>query len=776
MRSGLRSQRWHAAVVVMSIALQGCGGSSDSSPPPSAANPTPPSPAPAEPGTPTPTPTPPPPGPAPEPPPPPPSSSDSAFGLDVRPTNATCRAWDKPQDGNSISVQRFTNLTFAEPVNMVQAPHDDSTWHVVLIQGIVQKFAGENATSSSVFVDLRSKVRVAFEAGLLGMAFHPNYPQDPRAFFLYNAKGADFLLRLSSVETRDGGATLDATTEKTLFTIEKPQSNHNGGHLAFGPDGYLYIGVGDGGGAGDDHGDTGNGQRLTTMLGKMLRIDVNGAAPYAIPPSNPFAGGALCPGAGRDTGTCPEIFAYGFRNPWRWSFDRVAGTLWLGDVGQASMEEVDKVVAGGNYGWRCREGTKAYSPATPGCASATFKEPEFVYPRSDGQSVTGGYVYRGKQPTSLVGRYIFGDFTRGGIWAWDDVARTRTSLLTTDLSIVSLAEGNRGELFVVHYGDEGTLHRIVFEAPQNGGGAAPTLLSATGCVNPSAPTQPASGLIPYAINAPFWSDGALKERWLALPDNARITVEQGDWIFPPSSVLMKNFRLDARLVETRLLMRHPDGSWGGYTYEWNDAQTDATLVRGGAERAIGGQTWIFPSESDCLVCHTEAAGRVLGPETAQLNRRFTYPSTGKTANELATLNHIGLFTAPLPDAQTLPALAVPSDGAASLSDRARAYLHTNCSQCHRPGGPTPSGMDLRFDTPLNAMNACNVAPNSGDLGVGAAARLIAPGAAANSIIVKRMSRRDQHGMPPLGSKTSDADGVALLTQWIDGLASCEAGS
>jgi len=664
---------------------------------------------------------------------------------------------------------------------MVQAPHDDSTWHVVRIKGIVEKFTGENATSSSVFVDLTSKVRVAFEAGLLGMAFHPDYPQDPRAFFLFNAKGTgtDFLLRVSSVETRDGGATLDPATEKPLLTIQKPQSNHNGGHLAFGPDGYLYIGVGDGGGANDDHGDIGNGQRLTTMLGKMLRIDVNGAAPYAIPPSNPFANNAMCPAAGRATGTCPEIFAYGFRNPWRWSFDRVDGTLWLGDVGQATMEEVDKVVAGGNYGWRCREGTKNFSPGTPGCAGATFNEPVFTYPRTLGQSVTGGYVYRGKQLTSLVGRYIFGDFTKGGIFAWDDTAtgpRSPTALLQTNHNIVSFAESNRGELFAIHYAEqEGQLYRIVFEAPQ-GGGTVPTLLSETGCVNPASPTQAASGLIPYAINAPFWSDGAQKERWLALPDGAQITVQQGDWRFPPSSVLMKSFRLDNRLVETRLLMRHPDGSWGGYTYEWNDAQTDATLIRGGAERAVGGQTWIFPSESDCLVCHTDAAGRALGPETAQLNRVFTYSASGKTANELATLSHIGLFTSPLPDAQTLPALATPTDGTAPLDARARAYLHTNCAQCHRPGGPTPSGMDLRYDTPLSAMNVCNVAPNLGDLGVGSAARLIAPGAAAHSIIVKRMSRRDQYAMPPLGSKASDADGAALLTQWIDGLASCVEGS
>src|SRR5690606_7626780 len=204
-----------------------------------------------------------------------------------------------------------------------------------LLEGVVRKFVGSSPSTSSVFVDLRNVVTQGFEAGLLGMAFHPRYPEDPRVFFKYNAGGNPWLLRISSIETTDGGQTLDPATERVVLTIEKPTSNHNGGHLAFGPDGYLYIGVGDGGGAGDEHGPIGNGQRLTTLLGKMLRIDVDSAQPYAIPPTNPFAGNEHCPPAGRDEGACPEIYAYGFRNPWRWSFDREDGTLWLGDVGRS---------------------------------------------------------------------------------------------------------------------------------------------------------------------------------------------------------------------------------------------------------------------------------------------------------------------------------------------------------------------------------------------------------------------------------------------------------
>jgi hypothetical protein len=219
-------------------------------------------------------------------------------------------------------------------------------------------------------------------------------------------------------------------------------------------------------------------------------------------------------------------------------------------------------------------------------------------------------------------------------------------------------------------------------------------------------------------------------------------------------------------------MRHPDGRWGGFTYEWNAQQTDATLVRGGAVRTIDGQSWVFPSEAQCMQCHTAVAGRALGLETAQLNRDFTYSQTNRTANELTTLNAIGTLTPAIANAAAEPQMPNPTDVAAPLANRARAYLHTNCSQCHRPSGPTSSTMDLRYTTSLNATSACNATPRLGDLGLGSAARLIAPGNAASSIIVSRMNRRDVHSMPPIGSLQVDTAGVALLTEWINGLATC----
>jgi len=307
-----------------------------------------------------------------------------------------------------------------------------------------------------------------------------------------------------------------------LFNVDDPASNHNGGNIAFGPDGNLYIGIGDGGGGNDQFGTIGNGQRLTILLGKMLRIDVTTPAtasvPYAIPPTNPFAPNARCNVDGTGTANCPEIYAYGLRNPWRWSFDRHTGELWLNDVGQGALEEVDRIVLGGNYGWRCYEGTNG---PNNGCSEIPDRiAPVAQYGRTLGSSTTGGFVYRGSAIPALAGRYVFGDFSSGNLWhiARDTVPTlnlTTSNMLATPVQIASFAEDTAGELYLVHL--FGTLHKIV---PSAGGGGRPipTELSATGCVNPANPVEPAAGLIPYAPNAPFFSDDAVKTRWLALPD------------------------------------------------------------------------------------------------------------------------------------------------------------------------------------------------------------------------------------------------------------------
>jgi uncharacterized repeat protein (TIGR03806 family) len=703
-----------------------------------------------------------------------------ATGLDTRPSNTSCLAWNRPTAGNTISLtQVFANLPpFASPIAMLQAPGNASRWFVVEQNGYVRVFdniATPNAPTTFIDIDALVSGGGGSEKGLLGMAFHPNFPTDPRVFLSYTAATSS---HISSFRTLNGGLTLDPSTEQVLLAVNQPEDNHNGGNIAFGPDGFLYIGLGDGGGGNDQHGSIGNSQLLTTMLGKMLRIDVNGTpapgAAYGIPSANPYAANAVCPAAGRasgNTNSCPEIYAYGLRNPWRWSFDRQNGDLWVGDVGQGAYEEVDQVVLGGNYGWRCREG--AHDTGLACGAPTNTIDPVAEYGRSLGASITGGFVYRGSQSTTLKGRFIFGDYVSGRIFAWvpGGVALQPTQLLSTGFNISSFGQDNNGELYVVSY--SGQLYRIVFQAG-TGGGIVPANLANTGCVNTSDVTQPASGLIPYSINASFWSDGAAKERFIGLPNGQNIEVQSGDWNFPSGSVLVKNFRVANQLVETRLLMRHPDdGTWSGYTYAWDAQQTAAMRVEGGAVRTLANnQQWIFPSEAECLQCHTAAAGNALGLETAQLNRSILYPSTGRTANQLTTHTAIQTLSPPLSGpAASQPTMPDPTDTSAPLANRARAYLHTNCSQCHRPGSGIAQ-MDLRYTTALNATNICNVAPQSGDVGLGGSARLLVPGNATLSIIPARMNRRDTNAMPPLGSNIVDTAGISVITQWINSLGGC----
>jgi uncharacterized repeat protein (TIGR03806 family) len=645
--------------------------------------------------------------------------------------------------------------------------------------GDIRVFNNDEAvTTTSEFINIAPRVETnCAECGLLGLAFHPDFPATPRVYLYYTRLehplgGPDS--RLSEFTSRDGGLTLDPDSERVILTVSKESVHHHGGRIAFGPDGFLYLGLGDGNSYRND-----NAQKMTNLLGKFLRIDIRGTtgtALYRIPADNPFASSTeLCNVNGSGTQNCPEIFAWGFRNPWGWGFDRQTGDLWSGDVGESDIEEVNLVRRGGNYGWRCFEGTSDISakwPSGAACAARKNLQPPIAqYPHTIGHAVTGGYVYRGTKVPGLIGRYIFGDFSSGIIW---DIPKdtqptmTMTGGLDTSLNISSFAEDQDGEMYVVHM--YGGIFRIT--GAGGGGTGVATQLSATGCVSTANATLPASGLIPFTPNSPFWSDGAAKERWIGLPDGKNIAVgADGDWSFPNGTVLMKNFRLDNRLVETRLFMRHPDGVWGGYSYEWNAQQTDATLVRGGKQVTVGGQSWIYPSEGECLICHTEAAGRSLGLETKQLASHITYPQTGRDAHQLVTLNAINALMPAIPNPTDQVPYPNPTGTSGTLDERARSYLHTNCSQCHRPGGPTTVNMDLRYSTAFADTHVCDVVPSLGDLGL-ANARLVAPGAAARSVLIARMSRRDADAMPPLGSAKVDAEGAALLTSWVNSLSNC----
>ena len=355
---------------------------------------------------------------------------------------------------------------FQQPVAMMQAPNDAARWFVVEQGGRVRAFDNDPLVSATtLFLDITTRVTSGGETGLLGLAFHPASPADPRvyAFYSHTDPTLGLVSRLSEFSSADGGLTLDANSERIVLTIRKPEANHNGGGIAFGPDGFLYAGIGDGGGANDQHGAIGNGQLETTLLGKMLRIDVSsgvGASLYSIPIGNPFRGNSFCGTDGTGSQPCPEIFAIGFRNPWRWSFDRVTRELWVADVGQGLLEEVDRVAAGGNYGWRCFEGTR---DTGLGCGTAASEKspPVAEYGRNLGQSVTGGYVYRGSTLPRLAGRYIFGDFVSGTLFnipADQQPTARLTAGLPSSLNISSFGESADGEIFVVDY--QGALYRV----------------------------------------------------------------------------------------------------------------------------------------------------------------------------------------------------------------------------------------------------------------------------------------------------------------------------
>jgi len=359
-----------------------------------------------------------------------------------------------------IATQRvFSGITLFAAHSLLRVPHDTARWVVVQQDGHVVSFADTPAvaTTSNV-LDISDRVVFRNVHGLLGLAFHPDFPTDPRAYVAYTHETSPgvIVLRISEFTTADAGVTLNPASEQIVFEMAQPGGHNNGGHLLFGPDGLLYLGIGDGGNDDSATGVAGNGQLTNNLLGKILRIDVSGTTGsrrYRIPADNPFAANPLCNLDGTGTQDCPEIFAWGFRNPWRWSFDSVGGQLWLGDVGSHAREEVDKVVRGGNYGWRCFEGTLQ---TTLNCGTPTtpLLPPVAEYVHPTGQSVVGGFVYHGAAIPALVGRYVFADYNLGYIWnIAADTAPTLT-VTTTDgwesgLNPASFAQDTNGELFIV---------------------------------------------------------------------------------------------------------------------------------------------------------------------------------------------------------------------------------------------------------------------------------------------------------------------------------------
>lgn len=698
-------------------------------------------------------------------------------GLIVRPTNKTCLAPAlRAPDPTVLTLEpAFPALAIATPTAMVELPATIGYgWLITEIDGSLRHVSADGSAAELV-VDMRPQMdqnlpagktsrEVGIELGLLGVAVHPDFPNDARIFVTYtinrgSPQAPEWALRLSSVDWF--GATItDPAAETVMLEIGTADAVHHAGTIGFDGTGALILSTGDGGPDNFDPHD--NAQDTNKLLGKLLRIDVDHndedrALPYAIPPDNPFATG----------GGAPEIYALGFRNPWKWSFDRATGDLWVADVGRYDREEVDMVVAGGNYGWPAFEGTMCTGRSS--CTNPDLLPPLYELDRTGaGAAIIGGYVYRGKAIPELFGTYVFGDLVRSTIsGVYQNGGGWEPTLLAESHDLpISFAQDHDGELYVLTYLAGTSVLKLVRNTSRPGD--PPARLSQTGCVKPGDPQAAADGMIPYEVNVPFWSDGAEKSRYLALPDGAAIDIDaDGDWQLPVGTVLMKHFRRGGRLIESRLLMHHGDG-WAGYSYEWNADQTDATLLGIGKTKMLDDGLYTFPSRAACLYCHNSSAGYSLGLTTAQLNRLEYYPSSQRLAPQLRTFEAVGLF-APL----SAPAPALPSldDQTQSLDLRARAYLDVNCSYCHRPNGPTPVTMDLRFGVPFEDTGTCAVLPQRDDFGLYEAAR-IAPGSPGSSIVSYRIHAEDAAQMPPLGRNRHDPNGAALVDAWIASLVEC----
>lgn len=713
----------------------------------------------------------------------------SEFGLDTRPANPTCKAPARPPTTAPVKLERvFDAATLNLPMMIAQAPGDKTRWFVAQRNGSIVKFDVANPATVTPVGTLNAvsgcTINQAGEGGFLGMAFHPKFATNGKVYVSWTvtdgACGANggsplnvnMYSTIGVLHSPDNGNSFD-TYETIVPAFPQPASNHNGGGITFGKDGLLYVSFGDGGG-GDDpfiH-----GQSTATMFSKVLRIDVDnpaGGLKYGIPATNPFKNG----------GGEPATFAYGFRNPFRISIDRETNELWVADVGQNKWEEVNaKVKIGANYGWPCREGLHDYITTAPKCPSntgSTDPQIEHEHIPVNQRSITGGVVYRGTAIPGFVGSYVYGDyktletFTISFDPGTGEAKSTKVDVPAAPaVNWVSFAEDNDGEVYGVAL-NQSQIYKLLPAAAQ-GPDTFPKRLSQTGCVDPADAKKPAAGLVAYGVTAALWSDGALKDRWLAIPDGTKITVKDadGDFDFPAGSVLVKTFSLGGKRIETRLFMRHDDGAWAGYTYEWLDDQSDAVLLPAGKVKTIGAQTWTYPSRSDCVSCHTEAAGRSLGLELGQLNAEFTYPTTNRLSNQLKTLDHIGMFDKPLgkPVGQIV-AYPDPYGTAGNAEQRARAYVHSNCSNCHRPQGGGRGAMDLRWGTAFADTKTCNVDPEAGDLGIGGA-KLIVPGNPALSLVSIRPHSPAANRMPPLATSVVDTAGVKVVDDWIRALGVC----
>lgn len=738
------------------------------------------------------------------------NAAERPYGIDQRVPWTTSNFRGSPEPPLPFRAEAlFPKLNFREATVLTFAPGSDR-FFVSEQGGKIYSLASDpGVAKKDPFLDVSDVInnrpdkdeltQPPRELHVYGLEFHPKFAENRFCYVCYvtgyrdNAKGEH--PRGSRVSrftvSRSDPPICDPKSEKAI--IEWKEGGHNGGCLKFGPDGYLYISTGDGDGPFlPDVKDV--GQDMSSLLSKIMRIDVEreqGGKAYTIPADNPFV--SL-------EGARGEIWAYGFRNPWKMSFDRKTGDLWVGDVGWELWEMVYRVSKGDNCGWSIMEGPQEIK--REGKRGPTEIVPPAVsIPHTDGASVTGGFVYRGKKFPELYGQYIFGDWETRRIWGVPVDGETlgeRRDVVEPTVRLVDVGEDKDGELFLLDY-DDGSISKLVRNDLQASQHVFPRKLSETGFFSATGQHKPNPGVVPFTVNAERWADGAHVERYVAIPGTASLkrypngksnpgALLRKNFDFPKDGVLFETFSLETepgkpasrRRVETQVL--HFTGrDWRGYSYEWNDEQTDATLVPAeGKIRTIaladGGsgakqQTWRYPSRTDCLRCHSMWPEFLLGFNIEQLNRDFNYGSV--TDNQIRTLRHIGIMedvaesgaatSATPPD--ELPRLVDPFDASQDLALRARSYLHSNCAHCHRHGGGGSGYVHLVYSLPMVDLRAINTRPAQGTFGVHDA-KIIAPGDPFRSLVYLRMAKLGAGHMPHLGSSVIDERGLRLVHDWI----------
>ena len=642
-------------------------------------------------------------------------------------------------------------------------------------------------------------------------------PQNSR--WIYEGTSGTYL-RLSRFEVLDGTLTVDPDPTKQLkmVNIRLFNGTHRGGGLVFGDDGYLYLTIG------DQAQYLGSQNIIDNFEGGTIRIDVNvhesstaSIAPkrkmgidagyadestglgYLIPPDNPWVNSDPT-----NKDVFEEFWTTGHRAPHRLTKDRLTGDLWSGEIGHGSREEINVIKKGGNYEWPKKEGTFVGTlgntcginnlPYGPG----TLTPPVVDFERSNANAIIGGYVYRGNLFNSIIGgKYICADYGSNNIFVitpnYDSngnvIGGSKEILSTpfTPTKIITFGEDHNGELYMGKQSpsSNGALQPVpLYTLSVTGlGDPAPQYLSQTGAFKNLITLEPEEGIIPYEMIEPFWSDGADKYRWIAIPNDGvhndlseQIMFSENDnWMFPNGTVAIKHFELGGKRLETRFEVKGDDGQYYYLDYKWNNEGTDAELQSTGITETINinGEdiTWRFPSTSECLTCHQNQAGSVIGLKTRNLNCEITYPQTGIKANQLVSLSNVGILDKTILESDTKNFLtaAAKDDLSKPLEYRARTYLDVNCGYCHQPVTQNRGLFDMRLTTALDQQLLINGLVGQ-TFGITNAFAVV-PQDTGKSIVHYRMNSVDPiETMPPIGKNKVDRAGVNLITEWINSLA------